>query len=221
MRWSRAVDVWLVVVLSVGLVSACSGDDAPEESVPEESVPETPRPVTSFSEQLYWAESEGFASEKQLEALRAAEAAGEMSYAELEELLQDSFACIEDSSAGGYVRLSDLERAPGVYEPNYALRPPVEAADACVREHSLYAEFAYQNQPIMAEAWDRAIEEARPQILACLREGGVQIDDDATTDELFQASEDLFTRLFILDAENEDPDFVSLSCTEQILGAGP
>ena len=58
---------------------------------------------------------------------------------------------------------------------------------ACVTRESEFIEQLYQSQPSYIEAADRAWDQALPQILACLRDNGVVIDDDATRSEVVYA----------------------------------
>lgn len=130
------------------------------------------------------------ASEAQIDALALSAETGEMSYETVNALVEDTFQCFE--SAGiWYVRNPDWERVPGFFIPDFGIGEPIEVADACLWRYSQYALLAYQQQPDYIELRDAALEADREQVLECLREHGVLIDDDVTTDELRLAVQEL------------------------------
>jgi len=146
--------------------------------------------------QHFYAESEGRASEKQVEALRKAAESGEMSYVELEELLLEAFACM--SAAGvDYLRTADWNVAPGVPMPTYMTGEPDAVAQKCVTLHYEYASLAFQQQPAAIEALDAAYEEKREAIVACLRAQGREVEDDLPMDELLQETNDAWHDLAV------------------------
>jgi hypothetical protein len=179
-----------VLVLLAAALAGCSGGGGVDASP---SVSPTTSAGSGLTEQLRKAEKNGNAGVAQIAALKAAAAKGSMSYEELDALINDTIACFE-SSGVDYRREPDREIAPGLKMPAYGIGEPIAVGDKCVAKYSGYAEAAYQTQPSAIEAKDAKFEAARPQVLACLREHGVAIDDVATRDEIERASILLFTK---------------------------
>jgi hypothetical protein len=189
MFWVRRRAVALVLV-AVAALAGCSGGGGGEVSP---SASPTALAGPSFTEQLRIAETNRDAGETQIAALKAAATKGSMSYEELDALINDTIACFE-SSGVDYRRIADQEVAPGIMMPGYGIGEPIAVGDKCVKKHSGYAELAYQRQPSVIAAKDAKFEAARPQVLACLREHAVAIDDDATRDEIDRAVSLLFIK---------------------------
>lgn len=195
---SRPLGAYNVGTCTVALIlvalTGCASPEAPGGSV---------EGVSSFDEQLYWAERDDAVSEAQLAALRAAAESDAMSYEEISALLEDQFRCFEAAGIS-YQRLPDEEDPPGFLMPWYSHGEPLETADACHRETIQYAWIAYQGQPRAVELAEADLRERRPEIMECLRGRGIVVDDDATFDEMWQ-----------LDAQwRERNDYMDRGCLE-------
>jgi len=152
--------------------------------------------LTSYQTQHYYAELDERTSERQVEALRRAADSGQMSYAEIEELMFDALACM-DAAGASYRRAGDWAVAPGVVVPTVQLGEPDEVGQACMRKHYDYAFWAFSRQPAVVEAEDAALEERRESIVACLREQGREVEDDMPMDELLQEANDAWIDLVV------------------------
>lgn len=115
---------------------------------------------------------------------------GVLSYGDIDRLLNEAITCLVEAGVS-YDRGADWERAPGFFVPVFGYGEPFEVGETCVNRHFQYAFSAYQEQPVYYEALDAALEAEREQVVECLRANDVVIDDDATLDELRQASQDL------------------------------
>lgn len=124
------------------------------------------------------------ASEAQLALIEGVVASGEVTFADVQESLDATFACFE--SAG--IRYE--EHAPvddqGILYPSYAFEggDKTAVADACIHDYSDYVEVLYMRQPAAVEARDAAFTGAMPALIECLRGLGHEVDDDITADEL-------------------------------------
>jgi len=66
-----------------------------------------------------------------------------------------------------------------------------QVTDACMAKHSMYAEFALQDPLLHQEVRDAHLREQLSVVLACLREHGVVVDEDAALDQVRLAALDL------------------------------
>lgn len=141
----------------------------------------------------------GGAGQRQIEVLEAARAAGALEYETVVDLTHDTFACFEaagidyqeypgEERVPGWtiVRYSFSAEAPGLTEPQV-----MALADACMAEHSMFAEFVLQDAALHQEVRDERMRAELPTILACLADNGVQVDADATLDEVRLAALEL------------------------------
>lgn len=102
--------------------------------------------------------------------------------------------CLDDSRVDAFV-VSPIEIAPGLLMPQFGARPAAGGSEeealslisVCFFEYIGYAQQFYENQPNSADQQIAAFEEARPDVLACLKEHGVELDDRASNDEVYQA----------------------------------
>lgn len=161
--------------------------------------------VSSFDQSLVRARQDSTVSDEQIAALENAAQTDAMSYQEMSVLLADTFACFDD--AGVAYRVDpDREIVPGFVVPQYSVSADsLDVADACQAAHSEYAFSAFQTQPVVIEAADQALESRRPQVLQCLRDQEVTVDDDATLEELRVMAWDVFMAV-----PDQDP---ALMCT--------
>lgn len=160
------------------LLTGCSGTP-PTKSAKPTSVPLVDQIQTE-------AELAG-ASDAQLEAL----ADGEVTFAEYEQAVRESVACLRESnidvvgdrvdSSGPFpvIAYSYAETAPGL-----SASQTDEIAQGCLTTNSMYVEAAYQTGPVAVQAMDEAFEEVREDFVGCLEHGGASVDPDASRDEL-------------------------------------
>lgn len=178
------------VVMSAFVLVGCSAGASPAEPSA------TSDPI--FAEHLAQAEA-GAAGERQVEVLREAARTGELTFEAVNDLVQESFECM--AAAGiGHEEWEPYEVVPGYRWPAYSWQTTVAGmsdeqattiGDACLYEHSYYAEMALQDRRNYAHLLDAQMRRDMPEILACLEENGVRMDSDATLDEIRQAAIEL------------------------------
>lgn len=137
----------------------------------------------------------GGASEAQLATLRSYVPGSPVPFDVLRAAYDRTFACLDNAGVpygevstyvdgAGYSRITY-----GIYEaPGLTDEQTQRIAAECQFGESIYVDQLYIEQPGYVEAADRAFAAARPSILACLRDNGVDIDDDATRSELVSAT---------------------------------
>lgn len=125
-------------------------------------------------------------SVEQRDVLQAAATDGQLTYEALTGLIQLTFDCVERQG----LRATWLEphTDAGYPVPAYGITESLvlgsEASqavmDECVNRYSALAEQLYVGQPVNVEIeaalWERA---KRAPMIACLREHGIEVDDDA------------------------------------------
>lgn len=179
------------VAASAGLMLAlagCSGD--PTTSGPV--VTPTPgSPGFVFVSALYYAERAD-ASPEQIAALQEAIRTGELSYETVTDLVEQTFACFEESGIE-YQRRDPEELGPGFLAPAYTHAgfasgmtndQALAVADFCIDTYSNFAVGAYRNGPASWDARDARLREELPQIVECLTSNGVTASTDDTLDEI-------------------------------------
>lgn len=150
-------------------------DQPPSTTAAEEVMP--------LDQWLRQAREDDRVSDAQLTALELSASSGYMTYEQIDALLEDTATCMTDAGVR-FDRGPDDELAPGIVMPSYTHGDPLDLADACLFEHSHYAWGAYQTQPRHREAHDAALTQRLPEVMACLRDRGADIPDDATLDEV-------------------------------------
>ncbi|WP_448630893.1 hypothetical protein [Cellulomonas soli] len=174
------------------VVGACSGEGQESSASPSSAA------AAVYAEYLEQAERGGAGAE-QLAVLGDAVVTGELTFEAVNELVQAAFACMADAGIG-HEEWEPKEVVPGYLIPAYSFDGEAEGmsedetlavADACLAEHSFWAEGARADTRSYQDRWDAHVAERLPLIVACLEEHGVQVDPDATTDEVFQAAEQL------------------------------
>lgn len=193
-RWNVALGISLV---TLG-IAACGPETAPSTSI-------DPAFALLMDQYIGEARASG-ASEAQLAALTDARATGDISYEVLNAAIEETFACFNEAGVRYRQDTDNTQALPLIV---YEFASPIEGnpvADACIDKNSFFVESAYQNQPRWRAVLDGRIEANRGEILACLRERGIEIDDDATPAEITES-----TRLSLeevrkyLDAGSEEP----------------
>lgn len=124
------------------------------------------------------------ATEAQLALIERAVALGEVTFADVDEAVQGTFACFE--SAGVRYQVLAPRNDQGVLYPSYTFEggDKTAAADECIHTNSDFVEVLYMRQPIATEARDAAFAAAMPALVECLRGLGHELDEDITADEL-------------------------------------
>lgn len=134
-------------------------------------------------------------SSEQREVLEASAKPGELSYSDVTGLIGLVFECVEQQGLQAQWRdpLEDYGFAVPAYSVTESAALGSEASqaviDGCTERFSALAEQFYIWQPKNAAIgnanWTR---EDRAQMMTCLLDNGVQIDDDATRTEIEQAA---------------------------------
>lgn len=198
----------LVAAFVVGLGACASTDSGPG---PEATV------AAVYSELIEQAEAGG-AGDAQLEALREAERTGELSFETVNGLVQESLDCMAGAGISSEW-WEPSEPVPGYKAPAYSFSATADGmtedqtlaiADGCLYEHSYWAEMGRRDPRAFREEFDEQLREELPRVLECLTEHGVEVDDDATLDEIRQASAELsIETIEATDGEGE------VACTDQ------
>lgn len=135
------------------------------------------------------------ASDAQLEAL----ADGEVTFAEYEQAVRESVACLRASNIDVVGDQVDSSGPFPVITYSYAATAPGlsasqadEIAQGCLITHSVFVEAAYQTGPVAVEAMDEFFEEVREEFVGCLEQGGLVVEPDASRDELERSAAELF-----------------------------
>lgn len=179
---------WLLILSAALVISGCSANTPVLPSADPSRI--------FFEQVLAEAESQG-ASESQLETLKTAAARGSVVYADVVSLLPGLQGCIED--VGGYFSVgSDQQIGPELVAPTYSVGIPgleetaaLAVIQSCEQTHIDAVMGALWTQPSTVEARDAEFREALPDVLKCLREHGIVVDDDAPVAEVDALSRDL------------------------------
>ena len=177
------------MALLVGLVLAltgCGRDDAAESA---NSMDE--RIAAAIED----AEANG-ASAQQLDLLRDAKQKGLVSFDDARSASLAAVACMAE--AGVDAEHFERDDGTGVIIPTFIAslaggnQDAIGAViDACSRQEEAWVSKMYQLQPSTQNARNENLKRALPQIRKCLSEHGVAVDDDASPDEVAQASAQL------------------------------
>ena len=152
-------------------------------------------------EQIYDRAAEADASPAQLAVLERAVATQQVTFDDVSAAVDALAACVE--AAGFALTRDDRVAASGLREVSYAVTGGDPAApdegqrilDSCRLQHSEFVEEAYLSQPSSVALLDAHIAEVRPEIVACLRDAGREVDDEATFSELIAMSGEVLTGL--------------------------
>lgn len=127
------------------------------------------------------------ADDTQLEILRAANAAGEVTFEQLRAAVDSTFSCFDNAG----IAYSSNVAEGAIPNLTYSFASPdgdSQIADSCIRLHSMYVEWAYQTQPAAQELVDAAFEAKRDEIVTCLQGLGLAVAADASVDEIKAAA---------------------------------
>lgn len=131
------------------------------------------------------------ASEEQLAILDD----GEVTFEEYEAAINRSLACMEDAGIGvqGPHRVdergfTELRYSHSASSPGRTEDETLAVSDACLEEHSMVVEMMYQSSPSAVEAQDEQFEQIRGALVQCLEDNGIDVDPDASRDELTTAA---------------------------------
>ncbi|MGC4175925.1 hypothetical protein [Demequina sp.] len=152
-----------------------------------------------FAESADVAEAQG-ATAEQVEVLRAAARTGELTSAQVTPLLGPYFECLADHGMRGEFD-GTMEVGPDVELPQVVvayidlpmntdeeIQSAIELQRACEDTYVGYAWKAIQLAPTTVEAWDADFAARTPAILACIRDHGGSIDEDAAVSEIVEAA---------------------------------
>jgi hypothetical protein len=159
-------------------VSLATGCDA--------AAPEVTAPPGPFQIVIEGAR-EGGADAAQLEILLAADAAGEVTFDQLRQAVDATFACMDDAGIE-YAETVTEGPLPQLTYSFASADGSSTIADDCINTHSMYVEWAYQTQPAAQELVDAAFEARRGEIVPCLQRLGLALADDASVDEIKSAA---------------------------------
>ncbi len=180
----HSVAKYVMSAMSVLALGACSSQ------TPNDTATLDPQAafMQAAKQELADAES-GTMSDAQAAILRRIIANGEVSFDDAAEAAHNAVACMEAAGLTAGYTVDDL--GAGIEFPTYQAGGSEEVADACDQQESSAVSYLYQTQPSTTEAFDRDFELKRPALVACLKDHGVAVDSDATTNELYRASNEL------------------------------
>jgi len=134
---------------------------------------------------------EAGASEEQVAVLEG----GEVSFADYEAAVNRSIACMR--AAGIEVVGGEVDDSRGYPVIPYSFAGSSEGrsdeqtlalADACMSEHSMFVEGAYQTSPAALEAQDARFQPFRDGIVDCIRENEGDVEADAPREQVLLAA---------------------------------
>ncbi|TNU73582.1 hypothetical protein FH969_10690 [Miniimonas arenae] len=183
-RFIRALGAAGTALFVVGSAAGCSPGEAPQ-------------PVPTIDARILAAAREQGASDEQLSILES----GAVEFEEYQEAVDRSLTCMRD--AGIEVFDDSVTSARGFPEISYSFATSsagrsddqtLAIADACLAQHSLFVEQAYQLSPASIEQQEAAFGPYRDVVITCLAENGGEVRDDATMPEVLGAAADLESR---------------------------
>jgi len=129
---------------------------------------------------------ESGAQPSQLDRLERAAAQGFVEFRDVRAAVDETFACLDAAGIGYVEQARDPGREYAPIEFSVALADPAlePVADACVEGYSFWIQSAFEQQPAGLEEADAEFERARPVIIACLTDHGVNADESMTNAEL-------------------------------------
>lgn len=147
----------------------------------------------TFHESVVQARAEaesGGADEAQLAILNSALTSDEITFEDAQQALNAYGDCLDGAGLalvgvqviddGGFKRF-DYSVSRGTDDSSNAV------ADACYLKTYQWVDMLYQTQPAATEADDAAFSAALPELIACLKAGGVPVDTGSPPDEVKQA----------------------------------
>lgn len=192
-RWAtdgRNFGSVFTAVLIFVAASGCTGALEPIQVTPTSAVTEAAAPATmppeTALESILRIAIEDDAHPDQIAALERAIARGDVPFDDVRAAVDATYACLADAGIGYVEEPRDPDRpyGPIVFSIRLATSADDALSDACVFGHSFYLQSAYEQQPAAQEQHDAEFERARPVMIACLVEHGVEVDESVTTAEL-------------------------------------
>lgn len=178
-----------------------------------------------FSEQVETAIAAG-ASEAQLDILRDALAAGDLTLDQVNVAVEATFRCFDDNGIGHSslkpLTYQGLDRVTYTFLDIPGLDPEVSLriADDCIYSESFFVEELYVAQPRSREIYDHYFtENIRVPLIVCLRSIGIPVDDNVSNDEVWQTATDKLIEISAPYARGELEGHPSGCLEDVILGA--
>lgn len=187
-RHSRTMRLRAHVVGALGALGALVAISACAEDQPAPATPDAA--FAALAASVRHDALEASASAEHLRAIDDAAQHGVVAPEAMRQALLAYGECLTD--AGWEFTLDPATQGPPEF-PTFAYTSTGPAngdatvMDTCWGVHAGALDTLYQNQPGLHQAADRIIEAHRADILACLREADIDIDDGATLDELKKA----------------------------------
>ncbi len=141
---------------------------------------------------------EAGADDSQIAILEEAIAAGSVTYEADERAMEAAFACFD--TVGVQYDRGDDRNAQGFPTPQYTYyvsetdpdgEQKLSQAQACITKFSDFVSMLYQTQPAAVEAQEAVFAEARPALIACLEENDMEINEDASDEDLIDRAFEL------------------------------
>lgn len=192
-RWSSATRVSLIFV-TMACLSVLNGCVPAQQSLPG---PRTPQPWSETLRKAKVAATSKGASPEQLAVI----ASGRVTFEDYEKAVRRTISCLE--SNGVTVVNKDVTRENGfpqilysysVSSPGRTDQQTDDVSQSCINTHSLFIEGLYGDSPEVQAAMDRAFEGKRADVVACLKEQGIQVPSDATRRDIEFYATDVLIR---------------------------
>lgn len=187
----RRISVVASALLVSALMAGCQGDAEPPISTHDStpvagvSTPPSSAPETALESILRLARENG-AYDDQIAMLETAVARGSVEFVEVRAAVDATYQCLDEAGIGYIEEPRDPDRPYASIAFSIEIAQPTDDAlsDACVYGHSFWIQSAFEQQPVAAEAADEEFNRARPVMIACLVEHGLEADDTLTNAEL-------------------------------------
>lgn len=174
-----------IVVVGTSCTATVRPPQTQAPSSPAQTV-ETPLATETPLESILRLARENGAGPDQIALLSRAVERGEIPFEDVRAAVDATYACLDRSGIGHIEEPRDPNRpfAPIVFSVEVADAAMEALADGCVFGESYWIQSAYEQQPAATEARDVEFEQARPVIIQCLVDHGIDADSSMTNSEL-------------------------------------
>lgn len=137
------------------------------------------------------------ASEEQLAELDRYADGGEIPFAVVSNAMDRTFACLDVKGISYASEVYEIYPGYPVYDYSWSVPEGLTAeeardlGDVCGDRESAFISSLYEQQAGFLEQRDALFESMRPDLLQCLHDHGVTVEDDATRDEMTQLAVEL------------------------------